>query len=68
MFEKELRQFAEISMVKNRKKFTQCPSRGYTIEEGNNSCPNYGQENHDFNIPVKHLVEEFLKGTLYYAK
>jgi hypothetical protein len=53
-------------MVKNRRKFTQCPNCGYTFEEVNNYCPNCGQENHDLNVSVKHLAEEFLEGTLHY--
>lgn len=53
-------------MAKNRRKFTQCPNCGYTFEEVNNYCPNCGQENHDLNVSVKHLVEEFLEGTLHY--
>lgn len=53
-------------MGKNRRKFTQCPNCGYTFEEVNNYCPNCGQENHDLNVPVKHLVWEFLEGTIHY--
>ncbi|PTX22565.1 uncharacterized protein DUF3667 [Pontibacter mucosus] len=53
-------------MEKKRRKLTQCPNCGYTFEEVNNYCPNCGQENHDLNVPVKHLVEEFLEGTLHY--
>ncbi len=53
-------------MKKNRRKFTQCPNCGYTFEEINNFCPNCGQENHDLNVPVKHLLWEFLEGTLHY--
>ncbi|WP_266203502.1 DUF3667 domain-containing protein [Pontibacter kalidii] len=53
-------------MEKKRRKFTQCPNCGYIFEEVNNYCPNCGQENHDLNVPVKHLVEEFLEGTLHY--
>jgi len=53
-------------MAKNRRKFTQCPNCGYTFEEVNNYCPNCGQENHDLNVPVKHLIWEFLEGTLHY--
>ncbi|MCX2740675.1 DUF3667 domain-containing protein [Pontibacter anaerobius] len=53
-------------MEKKRRKFTQCPNCGYTFEEVNNYCPNCGQENHDLNVPVKHLVEEFLEGTMHY--
>jgi hypothetical protein len=32
----------------------------------NNYCPNCGQENHDLNVPVKHLVAEFFEGTLHF--
>jgi hypothetical protein len=53
-------------MAKTRRKFTQCPNCGYTFEEVNNYCPNCGQENHDLNVPVKHLIEEFFEGTLHY--
>lgn len=53
-------------MAKKRRKFTQCPNCGYNFEEVNNYCPNCGQENHDLNVSVKHLAEEFLEGTLHY--
>lgn len=53
-------------MAKRRRKFIQCPNCGYTFEEVNNYCPNCGQENHDLNVPVKHLIEEFFESTLHY--
>jgi len=53
-------------MVKKRRKFTQCPNCGYTFEEVNNYCPNCGQENHDLNVPVKHLIAEFFEGTIHF--
>lgn len=53
-------------MAKKRRKFTQCPNCGYTFEEANNYCPNCGQENHDLNVPVKHLIAEFFEGTLHF--
>jgi hypothetical protein len=53
-------------MAKNRRKLTQCPNCGYIFEEVNNYCPNCGQENHDLNVPVKHLLEEFLEGLFHY--
>lgn len=53
-------------MAKKRRKFTQCPNCGYIFEEVNNYCPNCGQENHDLNVPVKHLIWEFLEGTIHY--
>src|SRR5690606_13445027 len=53
-------------MAKKRRKFVQCPNCGHTFEEVNNYCPNCGQENHDLNVPVKHLVEEFFESTLHY--
>ncbi|TPE45459.1 DUF3667 domain-containing protein [Pontibacter mangrovi] len=53
-------------MEKKRRKFTQCPNCGYTFEEVNNFCPNCGQENHDLNVPVKHLIAEFFEGTIHF--
>ncbi|WP_162428251.1 DUF3667 domain-containing protein [Pontibacter pudoricolor] len=53
-------------MAKKRRKFTQCPNCGYTFEEAYNYCPNCGQENHDLNVPVKHLIAEFFEGTLHF--
>ena len=53
-------------MRNSRRKFTQCPNCGYTFEEVNNYCPNCGQENHDLNVPVKHLVAEFFESTLHF--
>ncbi|WP_299817956.1 DUF3667 domain-containing protein [uncultured Pontibacter sp.] len=53
-------------MATKRRKFTQCPNCGYTLEEVNNFCPNCGQENHNLNVPVKHLVAEFFEGTMHF--
>ncbi|MBC5993947.1 DUF3667 domain-containing protein [Pontibacter cellulosilyticus] len=53
-------------MPKTRRKFTQCPNCGYTFKDTNNYCPNCGQENHDLNVPVKHLVAEFFEGTMHF--
>jgi hypothetical protein len=53
-------------MIKNRRKFTQCPNCAYNFEEVNNYCPNCGQENHDLNVPFKHLIWEFLEGTMHF--
>lgn len=53
-------------MAKKRRKFTQCPNCGYTFEDAYNYCPNCGQENHDLNVPVKHLIAEFFEGTLHF--
>ncbi|MFD2246863.1 DUF3667 domain-containing protein [Pontibacter ruber] len=53
-------------MAKKRRKLTQCPNCGYTFDDTNNYCPNCGQENHDLNVPVKHLIAEFLEGTLHF--
>ncbi|MER2998643.1 DUF3667 domain-containing protein [Pontibacter populi] len=53
-------------MAKRRRKFTQCPNCGYIFEEVNNYCPNCGQENHDLNVPAKHLIAEFFEGTLHF--
>jgi len=53
-------------MAKTRRKSTKCPNCAYTFNDANNYCPNCGQENHDLNIPVKHLIWEFLEGTLHY--
>jgi hypothetical protein len=55
-----------LTMAKKRRKFTQCPNCGYTFEDINNYCPNCGQENHNLNVPVKHLIVEFLEGTLHF--
>ena len=53
-------------MARKRRKFTQCPNCTYSFNEVNNFCPNCGQENHDLNVPVKHLLWEFLEGTMHY--
>lgn len=53
-------------MEKKRRKLAQCPNCSYTFEDINNFCPNCGQENHDLNVPVKHLIAEFFEGTLHY--
>lgn len=50
----------------NRRKFAQCPNCGYTFEEVNNYCPSCGQENHNLNVPLKHLLVEFFEGTLHF--
>lgn len=53
-------------MAKNRRKFKECPNCGYIFEEANNYCPQCGQENHDLNVPVKHLIAEFFEGTMHF--
>jgi hypothetical protein len=53
-------------MAKIRRKFTQCPNCNYAFEDINNFCPNCGQENHDLNVPLKHLIAEFFEGTMHF--
>ncbi len=53
-------------MAKHHRKFTECPNCGYPLKEENNFCPNCGQENHDLNVPLKHLLLEFFEGTMHF--
>lgn len=48
-------------MAKRRFKSQRCPNCGaeFSIKpEQSNFCPSCGQENHDLNVPLKHLIEE----------
>lgn len=51
---------------KKRRKFHTCPNCAYQFQGVDNFCPNCGQENHNLNVPLKHLFLEFLEGTLHF--
>jgi hypothetical protein len=52
-------------MKEHRKKFSVCPNCGLTFQEINQYCPQCGQENHDLNVAIKHLLGELLESTLH---
>jgi hypothetical protein len=56
-------------MAKKRFKQAECPNCGahYVDEQKNvHFCPGCGQENHDVNVPLRHLVAEAAEGLLHF--
>src|SRR3990172_246963 len=56
-------------MAKRRFKSHTCPNCGAEFSlkpERANFCPSCGQENHDLNIPFKHLLEELSETVLHF--
>ncbi|MGE5429849.1 MAG: DUF3667 domain-containing protein [Syntrophomonadaceae bacterium] len=52
-------------MSHNHSKPEACLNCGYQFKDENNYCPSCGQQNHTLNVPFKHLVLEFLEGTIH---
>ena len=52
-------------MKRKRKTFPSCPNCGYNFQSMSNFCPQCGQENHDLNIPIKHLFGELFESILH---
>lgn len=52
-------------MSHNESKPESCLNCGYQFKDENNYCPSCGQENHSLQVPLKHLILEFLEGTLH---
>ncbi|GAB2527947.1 DUF3667 domain-containing protein [Rufibacter soli] len=55
-------------MAKHLRKYPICTNCDYvfTKEQPDNFCPSCGQENHDLNVPFKHVALELLEGTIHY--
>ncbi|WP_048922239.1 DUF3667 domain-containing protein [Rufibacter radiotolerans] len=55
-------------MAKHLRKYPVCTNCDYvfTKEQPDNFCPNCGQENHDLNVPFKHVALELLEGIFHY--
>jgi hypothetical protein len=53
-------------MKQRQRSFSSCPNCGYNFLIGDNFCSKCGQENHDFNLPVKHLAGELLESTIHF--
>lgn len=53
-------------MAKNRRKKPVCPNCGWKIEGAGNFCSNCGQENHDLNVPLKHLFLDIIENTFHF--
>ncbi|GGK82879.1 DUF3667 domain-containing protein [Rufibacter glacialis] len=55
-------------MGKHLRKYPVCTNCDYTFtkEQPDNFCPRCGQENHDLNVPFKHVALEVLEGTIHY--
>ncbi|MCU7490587.1 MAG: DUF3667 domain-containing protein [Bacteroidota bacterium] len=52
-------------MSHNHSKSDVCLNCGYEFKDENNYCPSCGQQNHSLQVPFKHLVLEFLEGTIH---
>jgi len=46
-------------------KMGKCPNCEFIFNNGENFCPKCGQKNHDLNVPLKHIIEEFFESTLH---
>ena len=53
-------------MNHKRKSFSSCPNCGYDFQSVSNFCLQCGQENHDLNMPVRHLAGELLESTIHF--
>ncbi|MFC6996469.1 DUF3667 domain-containing protein [Rufibacter roseus] len=55
-------------MAKHRRKYPVCTNCNFVFEkeQPDNFCPRCGQENHDLNVPFKHVALELLEGTIHY--
>jgi hypothetical protein len=53
---------------KHRRKLEACANCGlpFSAVPDDNYCPRCGQENHELNVPARHLLLEFLEGTLHF--
>lgn len=53
-------------MSKQRRKKKICPNCGWKIEGAGNYCSNCGQENHDMNVSLKHLLLDIIENTFHF--
>ena len=49
-----------------KRKYSVCANCGVRLESSFIYCPQCGQENHDLNIPVRHLLQEALEGIFHF--
>jgi hypothetical protein len=55
-----------VKKTKRKQKFSDCTNCGAQLEMSYTYCPQCGQQNHDLNIPVRHLLEEALEDILHF--
>jgi len=53
-------------MSKQRRKKSICPNCGWKLEGAGNYCSNCGQENHDLNVPLRHLLLDLIENTFHF--
>ncbi|WP_210462317.1 DUF3667 domain-containing protein [Rufibacter roseolus] len=55
-------------MGKHLRKYSVCTNCDFEFAQAqpDNFCPRCGQENHDLNVPFKHVALELLEGTIHY--
>ena len=53
-------------MKKRKQKFPECTNCSAQLEMSYTYCPQCGQENHDLNIPLRHLLEEAIEGIFHF--
>jgi hypothetical protein len=53
-------------MKVKRKTFATCPNCGTSLHSSAKYCATCGQENHNLNVPLKHLLGELLESTLHF--
>lgn len=51
---------------KHRRKTTICPNCGTILAPNFEFCPTCGQENHELNVPIGHLVYEFVESIFHF--
>ncbi|MBO9639231.1 MAG: DUF3667 domain-containing protein [Siphonobacter aquaeclarae] len=51
---------------KHRRKTTACPNCGEILKPAANFCPNCGQENHNLDVPLGHLIYEFVESIFHF--
>jgi hypothetical protein len=49
-----------------KRKYSECLNCGARLAASPSFCPECGQANHDLNIPVRHLFEEFIEGLFHF--
>ncbi|MFN8357079.1 MAG: DUF3667 domain-containing protein [Spirosomataceae bacterium] len=55
-----------MSTHKHRRKHKVCPNCGTILQPDYEFCPHCGQENHELNVPIGHLVYEFIESIFHF--
>jgi hypothetical protein len=55
-----------VGKIIRKRKFPECSNCGERLDTSYSYCPQCGQENHDLNIPLRHLLGETLEGIFHF--